>query len=156
MGREGANMGLNFGQTPNIFPNAREEELGIAYSERTVTTAAVSLAASQYELTAAFTEIAGMSVAHESKTGKVLVIFTCTANVGVAEEVLIKLQKDGVDIPGAIGSAFAENESSQDIPTTIHYVETNAAKNTWRAVGKATEVADDSFIDDRVISVIDI
>ena len=284
---------LNFGQVPNMFSNAREEELGIAYDERNITTAAVSVGtgADQYDVTGAFAEVTGMTVNHESKTGKVLVIYSCSAQTGAGEQVSVKLQKDGVDVGGTLnqvyvskgdtsywtiaGSGFFPSTSSYlwntdtasgyrisdansqtftapvelphnavvarcvvygsssaetwelirhaiatknspavmataaantedtsianatidntayrywirlitinngdeiygarirytqnafqhysegtQIPLTIHYVETNAGKNTWRIMAKTTQLTpDDSFINARILSVIDI
>lgn len=99
-------MAIKVPGVPNIlFPNSGENNLGIGENETRITQSAVKSfivggASEQYDVTTSFAEVTGMSVVHESLTGKVMVIFSGTVAPGVGEIVNIKLQKDGVDVEG--------------------------------------------------------
>lgn len=154
----------------NLFDNSRREELGIIEKEREISKASVKSftvggLAEQYELTSSFAEVTGMSLNHESKTNKVLIIFSCTVNAGSVSgigytEVNLKLQKDGVDIEGTENNIYIapQGDERNFIPCTIHWVADNAERNTWRIVGKKIDFVgpNDSFINDRIITVIDL
>ncbi|HEC66347.1 MAG TPA: hypothetical protein ENI23_13750 [bacterium] len=100
------NMVLNLKGIPNVlFDNSQKEEIGLPYGERNISTAAVKSfivggASQQYDCTTSFAEVTGMSVEHESRTGKVLITYSCTSSPGVSELISMKLQKDGVDVEG--------------------------------------------------------
>lgn len=97
-------MALNFSKVPNsLFSNTREEDIGISGKGGNVTTVTeksfvVGGVANQFDCTAAFTDV--FSVEHESKTGRVLVLFTAETAPGVSHWITTKLQKDGVDVEG--------------------------------------------------------
>ncbi len=158
-------MPLNFEKVNNIFLNSREEELGIAFNEKDLTQSAVKSfivggASEQYDVTTSFAEVTGMSVTHESRTGKVLVIYTSTVSTGIGEVVNVKLQKDTVDITGTEQTAFnaaGSPSEGSDFPMSIHHAETKAGKNTWRIMAKRSNFTpDDCFINDRILTIIDI
>lgn len=103
-------MALNFGGR-NFFNNSNEEDIGIYNKNKTVNSVAIKSfivggVGDQYDVTAAFAEVTGMTVDHESRTGKVLVTYSCTVAPGVSEIVNLKLQKDGVDVTGTEQEAF--------------------------------------------------
>jgi len=154
----------------SIFDNSRQENLGITEKEKSISQNAVKSfivggASEQYALTNAFTVIDGMTITHESKTNKVLVIYSCTVSTGSIDGIGYsvvnqKLQRDGVDIEGTENVVYIapQGDENNNIPCTIHWVADASEKNVWQIVGKKTDVigANDSHINDRVLTVIDL
>lgn len=106
-------MALNFGAS-NVFGSAREFDIGLwgenkAVSSSSVKSFIVGGASDQYDCTTSFAEVDGMTVEHESRTGRVLVIYSSTASPGVSEIINVKLQKDGVDVTGTEQTAFVSS-----------------------------------------------
>jgi hypothetical protein len=161
--------GLKFLKT-TLFDNSRQENLGITKKEKAVSQKAIKSyivggATQQYTLTDAFATVTGMTITHESKTNKVLIIYSSTVSTGSIDGVGYsvvnqKLQKDGVDILGTENVVYIapQGDENNNIPCTIHWVADAAEKNVWRIVGKKEDFggANDSFIDDRVLTIIDL
>jgi hypothetical protein len=156
--------GLRFLKT-TLFDNSRKENLGITQKDKEKSSASIKSAGTQYDITNTYAAVTDMTVTHESKTGRVLVIFSGKFSLlgddGFGDEVRIKLQKDGVDVPAAerFLASLPDGGIGETIigfmPGDIITIDTNAAKNTWRVLAKATTTGN-SFIDDRNLIVIDI
>jgi len=162
-------LGLRFLKR-NLFDNSRQERLGIVEHEKEISQNSIKSfhvggPSQEFNLTSSFTEVTGMSITHTSKTGKVLILFSCTVSNGSVggtyQDINIKLQKDGVDVAGTQQEIYPGHnlqEENSYTPCTIHYVETNADKNTWRIVAKKQDFggASDGMIDDRILTIIDL
>ena len=161
-------MGLKVkGVINRLFANSKEEKLGIGEKEKERSSASIKAAGDEITLTTTFQELTAITLTHESKTGRVLVIFSGNFSIfsddgNNGDTVRIKLQKDGVDVSATLRnmSAFADTGGGEimvvDMCGEISTIDLNAEKNTWRIMAKTFGTSNNSFIDERNLMVIDI
>ena len=133
---------------------------GAAWDDHTSKTTSQVVATAEDDHTiplGTFTQIDSMNVVHNSKTGKVLVMFAATIWPGFGNLADIKLQKDGGDVTGGLREeSFSGNGESGGETCAIHIIDSSAGNNTWRIMWKVHFGADDLIAYHRTLSVIDI
>jgi len=106
---------------------------------------------------ATFTQMDSMNVVHNSKTGKVLVMFSANIWPGFNNLAEIKLQKNGVDVTGGLREAYYLGAGESGAGTcAIQTIDTGTGNNTWRIMWRVSVGADDLIAYHRTLSVIDL
>jgi len=168
-------LGSGFrGGINNIFDNARTYNVGVAEDER-ILSSVVYKRGSENAIDLSSTGTYNVAeITHESKTGKVLVIFngdvslrerthsSPTDNVGM--EIWFDLKKDGGAVDGTLrtitskteltGNYIEEKWDRQAVSFSI--IDTDVGKNTWKVEAQVQSTTTDSKMNDRILQVMDI
>lgn len=101
-----------------------------------------------------------LEITHKSNTGKVLILFSATANPN--DHVLrIRLEKNGQEVMGTKRDLMNptvdwDNEEGGQYNVSIQIVDIAAKEDTWKITWKADYGDDDVFMYDRSLTIIDL
>lgn len=102
-----------------------------------------------------WTNLVGISEAHNSTTGKVLVMFSTSLYADGGDTIYIRLTKDGAPINRSereVGFTGSEDVSAG---AAIQYYDDDAGNNTWR-IQYLTAVGNNNVVWESILTIIDI